>query len=681
MGYGMTADRIAGYLEETRHQPGWRQEADIDADYYDGHQLTSAQVAEIEEAGLAPSIVNLIKPTIDLILGMEAKTRREVIVRPELANKENEDVADALNVELKEALRMTRAHRAVSDAYKGQVGLGIGWVYVGRGWDPFGYPYVVEHVDRREMWWDWRDTQPDLSNLRYLVRRKWYDEDFVEAVFPQYSKIRQLSPNLTATWDFADFAAGPEHVRSLDVPRDYSLSEQEWLDTSRRRVCLYEIWYKTFQRGYVFRTPAGRVVELDRSNPRHLQYLVETQTVPTQAVIPKIRLSWWIGPNRVADVPNPYPHNRFPYVPFFGFREDRTGAPYGYIRTMRYGQDEINARMRKMLWLLSAKRVIADSDALENRDKDTVMGEVARPDAYIELNPRRLNKGADAFRVESDFGLNNQQFQVLGWMRDMVQATAGVYTEQLGRGQTGQSGVAIAELVEQGTTSLAEVNDNYAHSRTLVGELLLNLVRQDLAKRNDYEVTVGDAKHKRRKILLNASDQDNVRRNNDVMLARVQVALGDMPHSLTLKQQQFQQMGELIKSLPEPMQVATAHLVVEASDVPNKDEWVDALRKAAGLEDEPDLREMSDEERQEYFAEKQRQMQLQQRVQDAQLADLESTVRERLAKIEKLLADADLTRAKTEETTVKTEIAEDQNDRSEEQHARNMTDEPEAAQY
>ena len=45
-----------------------------------------------------------------------------------------------------------------------------------------------------------------------------------------------------------------------------------------------------------------------------------------------------------------------------------------------------------------------------------------------------------------------------------------------------KSGVAINSLVEQGTTTLAEMNDNYRVSRAATFELLLSLVKQDIGR-------------------------------------------------------------------------------------------------------------------------------------------------------------------------------------------------------
>ncbi len=75
--------QVEQFLMEIRHQPNWRREADKAADYYDGNQLSPETVEKLQDRGQPPLVTNLIKPSIDTVLGMEAKTRTDWKVRPE----------------------------------------------------------------------------------------------------------------------------------------------------------------------------------------------------------------------------------------------------------------------------------------------------------------------------------------------------------------------------------------------------------------------------------------------------------------------------------------------------------------------------------------------------------------------------------------------------------------------
>jgi len=487
---GLSLRDLEIFLEDVRYQPNWRLHAEREADYYDGNQLEADVLAEMEERGMAPLITNLIRPTIDVVLGMEAKTRQDWKVVPDKdGSKEDELVASALNVKLHEAERVSRADRAVSDAYAEEVKVGMSWVEVSRESDPFKPRYRVKKTHRREIWWDWRSVDPDLSDCRYLFRRKWYDKDQLVAMFP---KQMELIRHAAGGWPSFEPSRVTETglYRDWEIERDSSIEDLEWRDSERERLALYEVWYRVWIRGPVLRLPTGRVTEYDPKDQRHIQAVGLGMIKPEVAVFNKMRLSWWIGPHRVHDMPSPYKHNNYPYIPFWGFREDRTGIPYGLIRSMKSPQDEVNARRQKMMWLLSAKRVITDDDAVMGKRHDDVREEIARPDAYIILNPKRANISSDAFRVESDFQLSQQQFLVMQENKQSIQDAGGVQAALMGtegRTRSGQpglgkqhSGIALDKLIEQSTTTLAEINDNYRFSRRLVGNALLNLVKEDL---------------------------------------------------------------------------------------------------------------------------------------------------------------------------------------------------------
>ena len=578
----MTVDQLDKYLYELRLQPNWRREADIDVDYYAGNQLDTATLEDMQRLGMAPLIRNLIRPTIDVALGMEAKTRSDWRVQAD--NEEYQDVAEALSVKLKESERESRADRACSDAYGGQLKAGLGWVEVSREMDPFRYPYRVSEVNRREIYWDWRAKDPGLTDARYLVRRRWLDTDIIELMFPEQKELITSVGWTKANWDtpMTDFPS--LMARSWQVERDVTIPESDWRDSTRKRLCLYEVWYRVWQRGFVIRTPQGRTIEVDLKNPRHAQAIAGGMVEPIPAIYPKMRLAWWIGPHRIADMPTPYPHNNFPYIPFWGYREDLTGIPYGLIRSMRSPQDEVNARLSKMMWLLSAKRVIMSPQAVD--DVDELRREVARPDALIVLSTK-YNKSVHTFDVQSDFQLSQQQFEVLKDATEALQKSAGIYSAMLGDKQPGgaNSGIAINSLVEQGTTTLAEINDIYRFGRNMVGEMLVSLIREDLGQ-EPAVVNVEERFGKpSRQIRLNSEKvvQGVQMLDNDVQRSLVKVALEDVPSTPSYRAQQMWYLTEMAKSMPPQIQAFVFPFILEASEMPHRREIANQVRSALGI--------------------------------------------------------------------------------------------------
>jgi len=626
--------QVEMFLREIKHQPHWRREADRCADYYDGNQLSPETVERLQDRGQPPLIANLIKPTVDTVLGMEAKSRSDWRVRPEDDGMCEDDLAEALSVKLKHAEIESRADRAVSDAYAGQLKAGLGWVEVSRENDPFKCPYRVRSVHRREIFWDWRAEQPDLSDARYLIRRRWLELEHAIALMPQYASLFRMT---TGGWAGFDplLEQDSRLVQSWEIERDTRIAAVDWRDIQRMRICLYEIWYRKWVRGYVMALPNGTTLEVDFDNPRHQEAILSGIAQVKQATFQKVRLAWYTGPHFLYDVPSPYKHGNFPYVPFFGYREDLTNVPYGLIRSMISPQDEINARKSKMLWSLNSRRVTADSDAVVDHNK--AAQEVSRPDAYIILNANR--KPGSQFNVDSGGELAVQQFQVMQESKQEIAEASGIHKSMQGQQSGANSGLAINSLIEQGLNTLAEINDNFRYSRRLVGEMLFELVKENIAGR-PTNVTVGEGK-KKKIITLNQMAQDPATGQmvciNDVAKVRAKVVLDDVPSTPTYRMQQLQMLTEITKALPPNLQGAMADMVVEATDLPKRYEVADRLRNAAGImdDDQQQAAAQAQQQKQAVAEDMARKM----FVLDA--ADKAAKIRKQNAEAEKIMAEAD----------------------------------------
>ena len=651
---GLSYDQYQRIVEDIRDQPEWRKEADKAADYYDGNQLDAETLSMLEERGMAPLITNLIKPNIDLVLGLEAKTRSDWRVIAD--TEEYQDVAEALSQRLHEVERETRADRACSDAYAGMVKTGVGWVEVSRESDPFKYPYRVNSIHRREMYWDWLAKDPDLSDARYIIRKRWFDYDVVALHFPKQKKLLEAS---RGRWDgnWLEIASeDPELANAFDQERGSGLADYEWQNADRQRICLFEVWYKAPIHGVVLRIQ-DRTIEFDPKNDAHRAAVEMGLTQPIKAVYQQQRLAIWAGPHRLYD--GKAHTKRPPYVPFWGFKEDLTGVPYGLIRNMISPQDEINARRRKLMNLLSSKRIIADSDALDTRVNSfrDVADEVARPDSIIVLNPNRRN--ANAFLFESDLNLSNQQFEIMKDAEAGIQNVTGIHNAMMGSDSQAKSGLAINSLVEQGTTTLAELSDNYRYSRRMVGEMLVDMIREDM--REPMQIIVGEGKRKR-PIQLNVPVQNPEtgmpELMNDVGRSQVKVALEDVPSTPSYRAQQMTMLTQVIQAMPPEAQAIMAPAFVELSELPNRQELADQMRQMMGIqsgeeEQDPEKQQMMQQLQQyeqaiqqlqqapQMIAAQTKQAELELKAQDQQIRSQQAEVdmQKTMAEIEKIQAE------------------------------------------
>lgn len=609
-------------------QPKWRDAANKACAYYDGDQLPPEVLQVLKDRGQPMTIHNLIAPTVDGVLGMEAKTRTDLLVISDDPDDETEKLAEAINAEFADACRLGNMNKARSDAYAEQIKAGLSWVEVRRNSDPFGPEFKVSTVSRNEVFWDWLSREADLSDCRWLMRRRWMDTDEAKATFPGMAQVIDYAiDDWRGFVDTTVTEGQPSPLMSAwEEYQSWDRQQNEWLQRERRRVLLQVVYYRTFDRLPVMALSSGRVVAFDKNNLMHAVAVASGRVQVRVGRVSRIREAWFVGPHFIVDRPCSAPQGMFPLVPFWGYRKDKTGEPYGLISRAIPAQDEVNFRRIKLTWLLQAKRVIMDEDATQLSDNE-LMEQIERPDGIIKLNPARKNQKsvADVFRVEQDFQVASQQFQVMQESEKLIQDMMGVYSAFLGQDSNASSGVAISNLVEQGATTLAEINDNYQFACQQVGRLLLAYLLDDLKKRRNHAVVINrDDRQRRQTIVLNA-EGDNGELTNDISRLNTHIALAPVQQTPAFKAQLAQRMSEVIQGLPPQVQAVVLDLWVNLLDVPQKQEFVERIRAALGTPKSPD--EMTPEEQEaaaQQQALEQQQAELQMREMTGRVAKLEA---------------------------------------------------------
>lgn len=629
-------------LIEGPDQPNWRPKNALCHAYYDGKQLSQEQELMIQEERLDKRVTNLIRPVINSVLGQEAKSRSDV--KLEADDESFMDVVDALSPVLKEAERETCAHMAVSNAYGGMTKGGLGWVEVARNADPLDYRYRVQDVPVEEIWWDWTNQKGvTLDGARWVVRMRWVDLDELEAQV--HKKHHAVLKRLANGWSEDDntetFTLGePDRfvIDSWEAARRFSIARRDWIDTGRKMVKVYEVWYRVPVMAVVMRMPGGRFIEYDEKDPRHqiavARGLVKVSKRPSM----QFRKAFYAGPYRLSDEGTK--RRRFPFIPFFAFRDNADGSPYGLIDGMLAPQDEYNERRLRLQWMLKAKQIDIDKDSLDT-DYNTVADvteNAMRPDMVTVLKADR--KFENAVRRRNDLTLVSEQVDVMRDSRELIQATAGRYASQLGSAQV-QSGIANNLLIEQGEQSMGEMNDNYLWARRCVFEELTAQICEDHDDK-DMQMLVGEG-GSRRVVVLNTFDPETNAPKNVVKEARVRAALGDVPSSPAYRQQMQQHVAQIITALapiPEAVRVL-APAYVEGSDIPDRKNVADDMRRAMNLPTP------GDRQGREAAQAAQQQAMQQQQQQAAQLADAE--VQGKAAQAELHAAQARKTAAEADE--------------------------------
>ena len=597
----ITVDEFAQFVREAINQPPWRANADKEADYADGNQLDSELLQKQRQLGIPPAKENIIGPAIRAVCGYEAKTRTDWRVTPD-GDPQGQDVADALNYRLNQAERHSRADRALSDGFRHAATVGIGWVEVTRASNALKFPYACRAVHRNEIWWDMQSTEPDLSDARWLFRRRWVDRQRAARMFPEHKTIIMHSADKWIADLAGEMLEGGQSTglaQAIDAERAWTVQEDNWYNDENQQVCLTELWYRRWDEVTILRARNGRAVEYDPSNSAHVAVVRSNRGVLERQILPKMRRAYFMGPHILHDGPTPHPHDHFPYVPIWGAREDMTGIPYGLVRDMMFPQDNLNASISKLRWGIASARIERTKGAVAMPD-DVFRRMAARSDADIILDAEHMARPGARFEVKRDFQLNSQQFQLMDDSRRAMERVSGVSSAFMGQKGTASSGIQEQTQLEQSQVSIADLMDNFKEARRLVGEILMALIIEDMGREEQTIVIEGDTLNPPRSVVLNKPEIDPQTGiqylSNDISRTRLMVALEDVPSSSSFRAQQLSALSESVKSLPQELQTVVMPFMIDLMDLPRKDQIVQAIRNATGQADPEQLREQIKQE-------------------------------------------------------------------------------------
>jgi hypothetical protein len=611
--------RKSWFVTEMRRQEHNRFQMALDEDYYDGLQWTAEEIRRIKARGQDPTVYNEVFPTINFLIGTEARTRRDFRV---LARHDNRPEA-ATDAELKTKLLkyledVNRAPFQRSEAAKDAWKAGVGWIEVGVRADPEDEPIYKRREEWRNIVYDSLASEKDLSDSRFMFRLREVDLDVAIAFFPD--KATDLTRAARQDGEPAGWhswlAGYPTSgvIGSAELPaRMQQYDASAWEHNPRKRVLLIECWC------FEPKKQPGRKGVASSYDPVKMQMHVSIMTEHTT----------------ILEMESPYRHNRFPFVPIWAYRRGRDRAPYSPVRQVRGPQDGINKFMSKARFLLSANQLRVEKGAIDPTvmDKEELRDEMASPDGVLEFATGALEKGRVQIREHGDIA--NGHVMMADKSIAAVRSVGGVNEENRGLQSSATSRVAMDAKADRGSIQTAELIDNLFFAHQLEGELTVSLIEQYYTERKVFSIT--GERYSVNYEVINDVDPATGERINDVTQFKAQFVIADAPWRQSLAAAAFESAMEMLGNLAPVMpEVAKCliDLVFEWSDLPNKETILKRLRETTGM---PDPDEGESEEQQ---AIKQQQQAMAQAQFEAQMADLRATIREAEARGEKLSAEA-----------------------------------------
>lgn len=508
--------------------------------YYAGDQWTDAEKKKLASQKQSAVVVNRVKPKIDGLFGMERSNRTTAKAYPRTPQHEKASSAatEAVRFVLQDnSYNQIRSMMfdnlclpgtggcevQVSEKKDGKLKIKVNWI----SWDRIIY--------------DPRSRRKDFADARYLGQYIWLDYDIALEEFPDGLGVLSTMIEGSSTYD--------------DKPT--------WLDTQRKRVKVVELYF--IQGGDVFYTCFTR-----------------------GGMLKDIKKSPFV--NEEGETEWPYEYGSLNVTT----EGDRYGAAWQYLDV----QDEINKRRSKALHLMSVRQVMSERGAVEDVNK--ARAELARPDGFVEVTPGML------FEVLKTGDMAQAQFNLLAEAKAEIDAV-GYSAAASGKETRNMSGVALRNREAASQTELAPLFDVLKHLDVRVYRKIWNRIKQYW--KDEIWIRVTDDPANLRWVGLNAPitkgqqaleqaqasgmppeqlqmlqqqiaqdpmASEVVDTSNDVAELDVDIVMDDAPDSVTMQQEEFTALAEMVKSgIPIPPQA-----IIKASSLKDKEQILKDMQQS-----------------------------------------------------------------------------------------------------
>jgi hypothetical protein len=336
-----------------------------------------------------------------------------------------------------------------------------------------------------------------------------------------------------------------------------------WMDNTRRRVKIVEIYYRD----------GGRIKYATFTRGGYLKAAADS-------------------PYKDEDGNAEWPYE------FQSAFVDREGNRYGAVLQLLDVQDEVNKRRSKALHLMSVRQVHLEKGAVDDVNK--VRAELAKPDGVVETVP-----GME-FEILKTGDMAAAQFNLLSEAKQEIDSV-GVNAAMSGKLEGPSSGRALMQRQQAGQTEVAVLFDGLKALDIRVYRKVWNRIRQYWKDEKWIRVTDDEQNVKfvglnrpmtrGEQVLMQAKAQEgippeqlqmleqqimndpmmkeSVGRQNDVAQLDVDIIISDAPDVESLEVEQFQGLAEVIKSGAPPMLIEA---LIQSSAIPKKEQLLKRMR-------------------------------------------------------------------------------------------------------
>lgn len=517
-------------------------------DYYDSKQWTAAEEKKLALQKQAATVRNRIKPKMDGLMGMERSNR--TTAKALARTPKHAAAAQAATESVRFVLQDNTYNNSRSSAWENLLIEGTCGIEAIVKKVKGKIKIALNHINWDRLIYDPHRRHKDFGDAKYLGQYIWMDHADAVAKYPAAKDILEYTISNSSTFD--------------DKPN--------WVDSIRKRV---------------------RVIELYWKDGGEVKYAVFT------------RGGYCVEP-KVSPYKNEEGETVWPYEFAYMFL-DREGNAYGACKQLLDIQDEVNKRGSKALHLMSVRQTFGTKGAVEDVNK--TRAELAKPDGHIEFTHGEMGKD---FGILPTGDMAAGQFQLLAEAKAEIDAVS-YNAAAAGKETRIMSGVALRNREAASQTELAPMFDVLKSLDIRVYRKVWNLIKQYWDEEKWIRVT--DDENNLKWVGLNkpmtkgeqaiklAEEQgvppdqmqqmhqmlaqdpmskQIVSTDNDIAEMDMDIIMSDAPDTLTTQIEDFQVLGEMVKSGFQMPPIA----VIEVSPLSNKEKIIKMMKEAPQLSPE-----------------------------------------------------------------------------------------------
>ena len=451
----------------------WREAAEKEYAFKDGHQWTDAEKADLEERSRVPVVFNRVQVILASVSGSEINNRTEVRFIPrEIGDaKPNEILTAGAEWFRDEA----NAEDEESQAFEDTLVCGLGWTETLLDYtaDTDGAPRVVR-IDPLEMCWDAHAHRKGLQDATRMARVRTIPISEAKDMFPEADLA-----DLNADWISADKDEGEEHLQLIGD--QYKSGRKGGGEASGSTVTVVQAQWRERVRAVEYVDPQdGERKEMPKGDWDKLAKVMPVDiAIPNRPVTRYVWKQAFLGKSGIL-LENQPCKDGSTFKAITGNYDRKEKRFYGLLRVMMDPQKYANKWLSQTLHIINSNSkggVMYEAGAVEDAGKFEEGWAAA--DSAVMVRDGALSQGK--IQPKPQVQMPAALMQLTQFAISTIRDTSGVSLELMGMADRQQAGVLEYQRKQASMTTLAVYFDSLRFYRKQQGEVILSFLRDHIA--------------------------------------------------------------------------------------------------------------------------------------------------------------------------------------------------------